>query len=97
MHIKTLKGFALTSSALHYKKQFIEKVEKNDIYNVKWEFNCNLLENTYLTNAGVFINDGSKISRILDAYMFKVKMQNYYKVGIVDLKQDITYQKEENI
>jgi len=94
MHIKTLKGFGLTSSALHYKKQTIVKVEKNDTFNIAWEFDCNLLENTYLTNAGVFVNDGSKMSRVVDAYMFKVKMDNYHKVGIIDLKQNITYKKE---
>ena len=96
MHIKTLQGFALTSSALHKKKEYIEEVCENDIYEVKWDFKCNLLENNYLTNAGVFINNGSNISRIVDAYMFKVKTEDYFKVGVLDLEQNITYEKEIN-
>lgn len=96
MHIKTIKGLTLTSSALHKKQETVKKVIRNDIYMISWDFKCNLLENTYLTNAGVFINNGEKISRIVDAYIFKVKSNNDFKTGLIDLNQHINYKRLEN-
>lgn len=97
MHIKTIKGLALTSSALHKQQETVKNISKNDTYMIIWDFKCNLLENTYLTNAGVFINNGERVSRIVDAYIFKVKSKNDFKTGLIDLNQHINYKRLENI
>jgi len=96
MHVKTIKGLGLTSSSLHKQQEPVKKVSKNDIYIITWNLKCNLLANTYLTNAGVFINNGEKISRVVDAYIFKVKSKNDFKTGLIDLNQQINYKRLEN-
>jgi len=93
MHIKTIKGFGLASSALHNNKELLESVSANDTYTVEWDFTCNLLENVYLTNAGVYINNGATFARVVDAYMFRVESKGRYKIGFVDLQQSISYSK----
>ena len=94
MHVKTLKGLALTSSAMHNKEETVSHVNKNEVYTIKWNFVCNLLGNIYLSNAGVFINNGSILSRVVDAYVFKVESQDFFKVGYLNLNQDVSFEKE---
>ncbi len=94
MHIKTLTGLALSSSAMHSENKKINRVEKEDVFVIKWRFICNLLENTYLTNAGVFIDNGNVMSRVVDACVFKVKSKSCLKKGYIDLCQKISFEKK---
>jgi len=96
MHVKTIKGLGLTSSASHKQQKIIREVSTHDIYTIDWDFKCNFLENTYLLNAGVFLNNGEKLSRIVDSYIFKVKNNNDFKTGLIDLNQQINYKRLEN-
>ncbi len=96
MHIKTIKGLDLTSSASHKKQETIDTVNKDDTYLVSWTLKCNLLANTYLANAGVFIGNGEQMSRIVDSYIFKVASEHDFKSGLIDLDQHINYTRLEN-
>lgn len=95
MHIKTFKGMGLASSAMHFEHECIEQVKAGETYEVCWTFDCHLLAGIYLTNAGVFIDNGVRMTRIVDACIFQVQVDRFDKSGLVDLNQSVKFKKVE--
>ena len=75
MVIKDEKSTVMYHTANLYLNQCIPEVQINDMYEVKFEFECNLLRGIFYTNAGVgsFSTSGvTQLNRIIDALAFKV-------------------------
>ena len=76
MMIKTEKGLEICGTNNKNFDTMIEKVLKNETYNISWTFTCNFLQGNYYTNAGVSeYKDGKHIylNRVIDAMTFKVQ------------------------
>ena len=86
---KTEKGYVITNA--HTKNNCIEKVTSGSEYLIEWYFTCTLLPGTYYTNVSVGANvknDYKLLSRIVDAYVFKVQpIKNLPYGGIVHCYQ----------
>jgi lipopolysaccharide transport system ATP-binding protein len=86
---KTEKGYVITNA--HTKNNCIEKVTNGSEYLIEWYFTCTLLPGTYYTNVSVGANvedDYKVLSRIVDAYVFKVQpIKNLPYGGIVHCYQ----------
>ncbi|MDA3896719.1 MAG: ABC transporter ATP-binding protein [Desulfobacteraceae bacterium] len=98
MMIKDEKGACLYHTANMHGHQFIPKVLANDVYEVKFEFECNLLRGIFYTNAGVgvFSSNGiDLLNRIVDALVFKVipSDSNLRSNGVVFLNGVFTFTK----
>lgn len=88
MQIHNEKGVLISGSKNEQSQDF----NKNDVVEIKWEFDCMMFTGVYYTSTGVnYLVDGKReyINRIVDGYMFKVLPLNLCSNGIVYLKQNV--------
>ena len=91
MMIKDEKGQKVSGSSTSFFNKVINNISKGSIFNIRWEFRCNLLPGNYFTNVGVSAiteSDRIRLNRIVDALVFKVYQtpNNPYQ-GLVYIEQ----------
>jgi len=86
--ILDIKGIVLSGVNT---KDYIEKksytVKKDKIYSVSLEFDCLILPDVYLLK--IFVSNQDDTAIVNDAYMFKVKNENWAQGGQIHLNQKI--------
>lgn len=97
MQIKTQKGLCITGLSSKEMAGVMSEVQKGEVFDIRWRFNCKLLQGTYFTNAGVSSEIDGKLlflNRIEDAAAFKVqKNEHIHCGGLVNLDQQVQIKK----
>ena len=98
MMIKTLKGFEVGGASTFQKKELrIEKVNKDEIYDIRIKFTCNFLPGTFFYNIGILSikNDIEHYAnRVLDAGAFRVMEEaNLISTSLIDLSVEVNCNK----
>ncbi len=95
--IITTKGILVSQTSLRKMQKEIENIEIGKTYEVKWQFDCLLLPNTYFINVavkGIVDNEPCILCKIKDESVFKVIEHKDLKCGgLINLNQKITYEK----
>jgi len=96
-HIKTLNGFLVSgASTERYQQQVIEITNKNDRYNIEWEFDCRLVAGAYAMKVFIMSDNEDDTVIINDALLFKVAPNQAKNGGVVNLNQKIRIMDREN-
>ncbi|MEA2019447.1 MAG: ABC transporter ATP-binding protein [Campylobacterota bacterium] len=97
MQIKSKTGIHISGKSSFIDTKNIEKVNKNDIYEVSWMFKNILNEGEYLFNCAVNntkYGEKTILHRVLDAYLFKVIQPKENKSnGLVDFGYQLEIEK----
>ncbi len=96
MQLKNIIGVNLGGKVLLLDNYKISKVEKNNIYHIKWKFKNILNIGTYLFNCGtntIQYGDKQVLHRIIDAYIFKVIKNKSEINGFIDFNFDLSIKK----
>jgi len=93
MQIKNISGLNLGGKVVPLKDWNISKVNKNEVFLVRWKFKNILNAGVYLLNCGTNNTEfGHKevLHRVVDAYMFNVIQDNHYPNGFIDFDFELS-------
>ena len=79
------KGILISGSA---HEEIAHPIEKGDILDIRWSFNCAMHKGIYYCNIAVVDNQKKYINRIIDGYVFKVIPSNKLANGLISLQED---------
>jgi lipopolysaccharide transport system ATP-binding protein len=96
MRIKTKTGINIGGKGIFFKDKSIQKVKKDEIYELFWSFENILNVGDYFFNCGVSFEEfGERVvlHRILDTYMCRVVADERKFNGLVDLAYNLQIKK----